>query len=365
MAITTNVLGPNSAYINYVYNDNYSDIYDAIIAFVTEHGWSVIDSSVPLSKVLVSTTTQPKYVRLVLNEDKIYMPVYETWNSVTHVGTNLAFDSDNVAKNVTMDRTKGGSVYVFVTKDYLVLSSRVMGINNVSGDWIGVVGIKPINDRYPNVPEFGWTSADSIIGAALLLNDQRFTAASTSNTFAANNNATRGYQCLNVPRSIQSTVGKYAADSGRVGVSGIDNSITDRVLLSVYAANGYGHTSAIYARSGLAIMSTTTQGLYSLTQYERRLFDQLPSSNDPETGLPRCYTLIYKEMQTRWSARLHAIRGRLHGVKLLTPKTGVFGDIISIPCGADLLQDENGTPTEHLIIPRPIGASYASFAFPL
>ena len=356
MSVTTNIIGPNAAYINFVYGDDYEGIFAQLIAYVTQHGWALFDTVSSVDKIIVSTAPTLKYVRLALATDTISINAYESWSVSNKVGTNQCAVSNNT---MAFNNTIGGSLYVFVTKDHLILCNRPAGIVLNAGSWAGVLGVDPINDRYPDAPNFGYATHASLVGEGLLLSgDIRVVRNLTAAAAAAQKNAGRGYRGLYIPRSAQNEIGTSAADVMNVCIAGTESYVGDRAIASYQAlAQYYGSTS-------LGASGTPVTAVY---QPEDRLYERIPTTNDPVTGKPRCYTPFVKEMQAWNLGTTYAIRGKIFGPKILTSGTGVFGDVIDIACDSKLLAQEGGTPVPHMIIPCPIadGSSYASYAIPL
>jgi hypothetical protein len=391
MSVLSNTLGQNSGYINFAYEDSYQEIYTAVLNFVLDnHGWALHDEISTTDNVLVSDNEQPKdkkYVRLALDVGTIgvlSLKVYESWDNVnTHTGTNECY-RDEVDLNVAnLNNVQAGAVYLFATKDYMVIHYREQGTMENYGDWIGCIGFKPFFNKYDAFPHFGFATSGSLVGSTFTngctvlssqgINGNWTGSASHSNSGLSTANylkhvTVKGYRNFSVPRTVLNKLGQEALYQNKIGITGgHENEITGKnsqwAHFSTYSYNNkvrhrhlvngvdvYDHASNHYQKSTMW-----------MSQLEYGLYHQLPTEMDKHSGNPKAYTLWLREMDLAEPAKSIDYRGRLHGVKMITANTGVFGDVISLSVDEELLlvPDSEGTQHEHIVVPFGGTARYA------
>jgi len=103
MSVTTTTAGSNSAYITYTAGETIANIFPVVETYITAHGWSVWDSSAATNarcyRAPTADTAQYKYIVLDFNTtNQLYIKVWEAWNTTTHSGTNMAYQSDAAAQ---------------------------------------------------------------------------------------------------------------------------------------------------------------------------------------------------------------------------------------------------------------------------
>lgn len=123
MTVAVNELGQNSAQIAYGGGDAIADIQDGINTFLTGHGWNLIDSPDDNRRVYSAPckdeiTNKIAVFRWDTDNSRIYLEHYETWNTETHAGTNLAYRS-NTHTAQPYDLSNGGAFYVFASERWL------------------------------------------------------------------------------------------------------------------------------------------------------------------------------------------------------------------------------------------------------
>jgi hypothetical protein len=381
MSVVTNTTGPNSQFVTYVYGDDYIDVFNAIADVITSHGWTLFDSVSANSQVFRSNGPTTKYVRLMLTAAKISTVVYESWNATTHIGSNLCYGSDslsvaagnlvgNYKAYLLLDATLGGSVYVFVTENYMVLANRTNGVSSVNGEFIGCFGVSPTISTFATVPRFGFATGNTMVGdhlsAAMAGNyvcNVRISALgyTTLALAKAAKNAGSAYGCISVPRTTENVVGVTAWWQGNVAAGNMCSQIG---RIQWHAGIPVSYDQWDTSKSGCPY--TYPGPSMAVTQAESGLWRFIPTTNDPDSGLPRAYTPYFKEMNSSDAELVNEVRGKIYGPKIITKGTGVFGNVISIPCASDLIMDKNGTPTDHMIVPVTMREGlFASYALPL
>ncbi|MBF0340360.1 MAG: hypothetical protein HQL95_05280 [Magnetococcales bacterium] len=113
------------------------------IESITAAGWTLHDAAAGtnakcLRAPLADDAATFKYVVIDTNTaGYVITKVYETWNASTHVGTNLAFNSDVVGYQQRVSTTVAGSIYLFATARFMLLASLY------SGQWGSITNSGP------------------------------------------------------------------------------------------------------------------------------------------------------------------------------------------------------------------------------
>jgi hypothetical protein len=93
-------------------------------------GWTLHDASAGTSKKAIKAAVYDDattYKNVVLDASAagyLKTVVYETWNEVSHSGTNKCYDSDSSTYSQRIDVSGGGTLYVFSSERFLVLASQ-------------------------------------------------------------------------------------------------------------------------------------------------------------------------------------------------------------------------------------------------
>ena len=101
-------------------------------------GWSVYDASAGANaqvlRALNTDATTYKYLEINTNSAGYFLcKVWESWNSGTHAGTNLAYNSDATNRAQQLDVTNGGVLYIDASAHYAIFHS-MKTTGNVWGD---------------------------------------------------------------------------------------------------------------------------------------------------------------------------------------------------------------------------------------
>lgn len=295
MSIITNTLGPNSFGLVHTPATDWSEMADAIEAIITTKGWQVFDAQAGnfarcYRAPMADKADVYKYLVLDWNSASysyIYTRVYESWNATNHTGTNLCYGSDN-SNIVNPSRSSGGTLYLFVTPRYLLLSAR--STNGSQSNFAGVCEITKDNEKEVTgtYPRFAFVNGNSMIGS------------SGSSSYS---------NCFSLPRNIGNQTGQSACYYNTV---------------STICGMTYGVTAKLSA--------------------------QLPGTTNPfETDSPTVYTFTPYAVDNH--STWFNIRGRFYGLKALAKNTGGSMDLISIKINSEGFYSSTGTATDHHIIP--------------
>lgn len=299
-------LGDNSVKITYPAAAALADIMDTTETWLLAHGWELYDSAAGTNarayRALNKDGSTYKYIVLGYNTaNRLMVKTYESWNAVTHVGTNLCYlsdDSGNYAQQI--DLTNGAILYVFAQASYLIISSYLTSstvIGSPTGNsWCGCIEItrdNPEDTVAAGYPCWGWANG-------YLMMAQTFSV-------------------FSFPRARDGSVGASASYTA-VGT-----------LLGLGGYNGVSNPGPLLQ---LAIPSATNIW-----------------ANKNWALTVRVGKLAASE-----------IKGRLFGLKVLTKTAGTFLDDINIKTAADGFYSPSGTPTAHWVLTESSAA--CRFAFP-
>jgi hypothetical protein len=125
-------MGSNSCLITIPSSAALADLTDTVEAWLSAHGWGVYDASAGTNarayRAVCLDTVRYKYVVLDYNTaGKIILKVYESWNSSTHAGTNLGYNSDSASYCQQIDLTAGSLLYLFAHARWLAIESNLAG----------------------------------------------------------------------------------------------------------------------------------------------------------------------------------------------------------------------------------------------
>lgn len=177
--MSTNIarMGPNSLAIGYSANTTIAEFLAAMTSALTAQGWELYDDAAPGGYVKVyrapiaDGTMAYKYLAIDLGStaNQMYATVYESWNAITHMGTNPAYYSTNSTNSQRVSFSTGGTMYVFATPRYALFfaktSTGLFGNAN-SSSFCGIVEISRDNaDEIPGqTPIFGWVEGAQLLG---------------------------------------------------------------------------------------------------------------------------------------------------------------------------------------------------------
>ncbi|MBF0186006.1 MAG: hypothetical protein HQM06_16675 [Magnetococcales bacterium] len=93
-------------------------------------GWAVHDVSAAINaqalRAANADSSSYKYVVIDTNTaGAIFAKVYESWDAGTHVGSNLAYNSDVASYAQRLDLSNGGTLYILASARFLLLASSI------------------------------------------------------------------------------------------------------------------------------------------------------------------------------------------------------------------------------------------------
>jgi hypothetical protein len=146
----------------------------SIDASVTVAGWTVYDASAGtnaqcLRAPVADNASQYKYLVIDTNTaGYILQKVYETWNSGTHAGTNLAYNSDNTTYSQRTLIASGGTLYISANVRHCFIYSLQGGVygNSSSSNPSGILErsrLSPWDTVANGYPPFVYWGAYSVI----------------------------------------------------------------------------------------------------------------------------------------------------------------------------------------------------------
>jgi hypothetical protein len=147
MAVTTNILGPNSRQIVVTGELGPQNIISAVEAVLVELGWTLYDTdssgpkqtfvtkvySAPNADDPVSPTTKYMIIRWDCTKGRWFLSCCEAWNTTTHVATNESFQYH---RNFALALQNSNlTIYIFASPRYAVFQTA---IRDELGIWQGV-----------------------------------------------------------------------------------------------------------------------------------------------------------------------------------------------------------------------------------
>lgn len=296
MTATTN-LGNNTRVISYAMGATVSDISTAMSAVLNAAGWETYDAAAATNAVCYRAPnidgTTYKFVVLDYNTTGwLLMKVYESWNTGTHVGTNVTPHATDTtvgyqqALNLTTDK---GLIYVFVNATYLALIIRQY-TTSILGNTLtcGITGCF----------EFSRDNPDDTIAAGYPIH-------CFLNTGIAGENAVATNETISLPRT-------------RAGNTGV---------------NQYGEISTVFGKT-----------LYTTPW---TMINMIPNAVSLWSGKDWAISLYAQD----GIPTAPSVRGRIQGLKAFTQTRLNFMDRIQVPCDSALNYDPTGTLTDHFVIP--------------
>ena len=382
MSVSTVSLGTNTSYVHYTYNENPQTIFDQVCAVILENGWELCDDISSVAKVFKSQNDLEddiKYFKLSLvdevDNNSLAFEVFEYWDNSIHVGANQVASLTN--RKTVFDTRYGGAIYIFRNVNYMYISSRIANQSAKQGTLVGVGGFLPFNDYHAGVPNFGYLDSQLMFGHHMRTGFKPFTLQNKLTNSSISNYA-QGYNGLCVPRNTQGSLGIHASSSMAIEVAHCDTHIsrllTTRILSVGEHTCSPTNTTYYFGQDNVHLTIDANNGnfptksawKYVNSQCENRLFEQVIDGVDQQTGLPFVYTPYVKEMTWNALSKLVSYRGRMYGFKVLSRNRGSFGNVCSIPVDDKLMIDpENGTPTDHILVTHHLGDEYVALALPL
>ena len=164
MAVTTTALGTNSWQLDYTSGTTVTQLSEAINAVMLLGGWTVYDASAGTNAVCYRAPNKDgttfKYAVIDYNTAGVLLvKCYESWNASTHVGTNLAYNSNVATYAGKYSTSAAGQVFAFITPRWAAFATRdpaTAQLNN-HASWQGLFGLFEIaRDNPEDTPEAGY-----------------------------------------------------------------------------------------------------------------------------------------------------------------------------------------------------------------
>lgn len=343
------------------------DLYNldcgAFDAAQARQNWEVFDRTAGVDSCCYRAATKDatyKYVVLRISSSTLTLQVYESWNAVTHVGINLAWQSD---------ATEYGQ---------LVLSGTLLQVFS-SDRWLGLLGSKGL-DGNPNIPilsgcfeisrdddleprglypRYAWLTQSSLFGLSMDYQQANVLKGQT-------------YSCFSLPRSVVGEVGanasKYQMTGSIASHAGITNTTVD---YQCYAGAGgtyryrlpYAQTNCNYydwigGYCGNATANSAYNTSATAAAWRRGLEQMLPTGTNPwnTTG---ANNYVFSAYAVDMNPLIAHVRGRFYGLKLLANNVGATGDTIDIKIDPDGLYSKTGIAITHYVVRLSTGGCVA------
>lgn len=331
------ILGPNSWHLAYSALATPATLYPEIVSLILEGGWEFLDSLGAEDRVyrapMIDAPQVYKYVRVLLTDTVLGLIVYESWNTVTHVGTNLAHLSNNGSYHQRLNFASGGSLFLFISPQWLVAYSRIPEgtgkyiYGSESGSaWTGCFEIEKGNtgETTGEYPRFAWVNGQTFSG------EQQIAGAPSA--YPTLSSVKAEYHHWSVPRARNGAVG-YAASKNCVV-----SSITVPMIVRVDPTySQHCQTNTGYSFSASREENEKTPGLLATPSS--------PWSNvgAPGVSQPYAYDVV------------SGVRGAFMGLKIVSAASGSIMDTFSIRTGASGKPSIYGSPVAHAVLGNTLG----------
>jgi hypothetical protein len=263
MAISQTILGPNSSMFTFGVGETPTTVMAAVDAYITSHGWELYDTlpSPSVSRVYRTlqhgSETMYKYVNLSFSTSSFSLTICESWNTTTHVGTNvvnslnfgtIGTDVANVSV-VSMGYAEGSAIIMFVNQKWLAARYRTNTL--VFGDTLGSFEIS----KDFNEPE---TTPSNILLTSGTYTTYPGTSSSTTNGFygtMVNNNTVGTPAIVSRYTNIVTTVGMPVNNAFTLGTMISGSNINSALTMTAVELTGTTSSNPI-ARFRGRIMGT-------------------------------------------------------------------------------------------------------------
>ena len=148
MAVTTTALGSNSWQMDYTAGTTLAQIKAAVEAVMLLGGWTVYDANAGTNAICYRALNKDgasyKYVVLDYNTANVFLvKCYESWNASTHVGTNLAYNSDSSTYAGKYSLTAAGQIFAFINPRWAAFVTRDPATAQLNSNtaWQGLFGV--------------------------------------------------------------------------------------------------------------------------------------------------------------------------------------------------------------------------------
>lgn len=200
---------------------------------------------------------------------------YEAWNPTTHVGTNLAYQSDGLTTAQRIDLVYGGDINIAVNQGLLLLMTRANSYWGASADqgptWVcELTRVHPLDTVATGYPKWGWGSLNylfsQVSSTPLRVPRTRYAATSAALVVADTDYGTAGNQGgVSVP--------------GYMLMPQFNSSLSGKPWVSNLRIRGF----SIYIYS--AEVLGTIMGLLTITRTQgTHIGDEVSVTVSPDTG---------------------------------------------------------------------------------
>jgi hypothetical protein len=170
--------------VAYGAGDSLADIIQAVENAITARGWVLYDAAAGANArcyrypCLPDAEGQIAYSPLVLNYNTagyLLMQLYESWNPTTHVGTNLANNSNLTSYAQRIDLTYGGDINIATNQGLLLKYTRANSNWGCEADqgptWVGQsTRVHALDTVAAGYPRWYWTCTATMFGLVALNN---------------------------------------------------------------------------------------------------------------------------------------------------------------------------------------------------
>lgn len=306
MTTTATALGANSVAINYSVNSTKAEVLQAISDFLTTHGWAVHDAAAGTNAVAFKADNADgvsrKFMVVDTNTDNFLLTkVYEDWNATTHVGTNLAYQSDATAKAQQLSLSNSGYVYVFATARYALFLTKKN--DGALGD--------SVHNSFSGICEISKDNPDEVAGQFPIY------AFVNGGHMMGHNNVNPNYpMCFALPRT---KAGKVAADACS--------------------------PMSVSCLAGITVVSNSDSSY--------KLSTMLPSQPNPWSVDSHNFVFTPFAVETNRNVSGGTpfnIRGRFYGLKILSNQLGSVFDLATIKVDGESFYSPVGTDQDHHVL---------------
>lgn len=315
MTVTTTALGANTKQISISGELDSAAIQSAVHAAIIADGWWTlyddVHNSFKVYRAINADATSYKYASISIDvmKQKIWLQVWENWNTTTHSGTNQAFDAyGGYYQTYTFNNS---DIVVFVHPRYLGLHSY---IRSVPGPWpvfcVETTRDNPQDTAAAGYPCWGFFTPSMVTQLAPI----------GSGSVAASVNTEQ----FSYPRIRDGSTGRTAAQ--RAGVSAGGARVISRGQFETTGGSYRVTAQNVHPNGGLsALMAPANVNPWDSTQ-----------------------ALIYAPRV--WSG-LVTLQGRMHAIKASRIVGGALMTTVPVPVDTSDMFSSTGTSKDHYVIP--------------
>ncbi len=309
--------GPNSAIVEYTTGSDFIEILDEMKLFVESHGQEAVDTAyydvgsrhnIMTYRALNKDGVTYKYMQLYYYNTNNYgfgCRVFESYDSTTQVGTNMAHLSDDIANyhQICNPLNQNGRFHLFATARYFCMLHIGVDIGSYVGNGAtGCFETTQANDG-DDTPNFGW------------INTYLATSMYYSSYY-------RHQYLMCFPRTA-----KYTGS----------------------AAGVWTKFSTPIGDWGGGIQTGSDQTYYTMKY-------SIPSNPPPFGATVKHHVFDLMVSSDEHLARY--VKGQIYGLKAFTTNIGSNGDVFSVKCNADMFLSNAGSDLDHFMICHGIDGTF-------